>query len=58
MGELVEDGVLTVPYVATTSKHGGLLHEAADFFTKSLAAAQFYAHRSPKFDNESRATCA
>ena len=34
--ELVEDGVLAVPYVATTSN-------MADFFTKPLAAAQFYA---------------
>ena len=37
--ELVEDGVLTVPYVATTSN-------MADFFTKPLAAAQFYTLRN------------
>ena len=37
--ELVEDGLLTVPYVATTSN-------MADFFTKPLAAAQFYSLRN------------
>ena len=37
--ELVEDGLLTVPYVATTSN-------MADFFTKPLPAAQFYSLRN------------
>ena len=37
--ELVEDGLLTVPYVSTTSN-------MADFFTKPLAAAQFFALRN------------
>ena len=37
--ELVEDGLLTVPYVATTAN-------MADFFTKPLAAAQFFALRN------------
>jgi hypothetical protein len=39
--ELVEDGLLTVPYVATTSN-------MADFFTRSkpLPAAQFYSLRN------------
>ena len=37
--ELVEEGVLTVPYVATTSN-------MADFFTKPLAGAQFFTLRN------------
>ena len=37
--ELVENGLLTVPYVHTASN-------MADFFTKPLAAAQFYALRN------------
>ena len=37
--ELVEDGLLTVPYVSTTSN-------MADFFTKPLAAAHFFALRN------------
>ena len=37
--ELVEDGLLTVPYVHTASN-------MADFFTKPLPAAQFFALRN------------
>ena len=37
--ELVEDGLLTVPYVSTTSN-------MTDFFTKPLAAEQFFALRN------------
>ena len=37
--ELVENGLLTVPYVHTASS-------MADFFTKPLSAAQFYALRN------------
>ena len=37
--ELVEDGLLTVPYVYTASN-------MADFFTKPLPAAQFFALRN------------
>ena len=35
--DLVEDGTLVVPFVATTAN-------IADFFTKPLAAADFYRH--------------
>ena len=43
--ELVEDGLLTVPYVSTTSN-------MADFFTKPLAAAQFYSLAQPHHEFE------